>query len=273
MFRLLAYLMLLATLLLLPLITGAMLAGRALTGQVLAYTAPGNTYRDVMLLDWRTRIHWRTGTRGSDLYPMWSPDGRRLAFLSMQGFPSRFVILEPGKRLYHLPELNLPLPHMVTEMEALWQENGTALLYMPPPANRHQSGPTPIYRVSIADAAVQQIDLDSHAAQSFLNRLSDMRQGSIHSPDGRYTLVIRYEDGHWILYRLDRQHGAETRVYDSGPTMNMQAYALSPGGRYAAVTLPPFFGPNLLVFDVQTGTRHAIHHDGVTNPTWQPRQP
>lgn len=257
----------LATLLVVP---AAMQAGRLLSGHVLAYSAFSEPYTDIALLDWRTRVRWHTGTPGEDMQPVWSSDGRRLAFISAQSRESRFVIVEPGEPLRHMSPLDLPLPHMIYEMDALWHEDDTTLLYMPPAANRNSNGQPPVYRVNIEVGVAWQIDIDSDAVQSFFERLSQLRQGIVASPDGRYTLFIRYEDGHWILYRHDTQEDSETRVYDSGTINQIFSYTLSPDGRYAAaaVSRPPQSG--IIVFDLHTGMRHEIDGAGGLSPAWQP---
>lgn len=254
-------------------IGGAIIAGKMRDRPVLAYVAPPNEQADIVLLDLQTGLRLRTGVPAAvETNPVWSSDGRALAFLSARDGTLRYYVLESGAPVRAFAATTPLLrfssvrsAYVTPGRNALWSTDGMSLLFV-----QVENGQSVLYQAEAGELDPAHLDLDSAEAQAFLAQLSDIRQGYMVAADGRYRLRMAVTDGRWLVLRDDLQTGDVITVYDSGVENRITDYALSANGRYAAISLRLTDLPDITVFDIETGHSQIVSRAGGVRPAWRP---
>ena len=119
---------------------------------------------------------------GSDLFPVWSPDGSRLAFASVRdGPPQLYEIGAAGAG----PERHL----LKTDLPAVptgWTADGSMLVYM-------------VFNPKTAGGDIWMLPRDGSAPRPFLATGNDERYGTL-SKDGRWLAYVSNESGRYEVY-------------------------------------------------------------------------
>lgn len=129
MVRLILALLLPLTLATVLILAGALLAGRLTNAPMLAYTREIDARRDIHLYEPHSGLDMRlTNQPGQAFGPVWSPDGRRLAFYSQVGseFPRIYVMQLPTGQ----PRPVTPAIQAGFYSSAAWSEDGRWLLFV-----------------------------------------------------------------------------------------------------------------------------------------------
>lgn len=208
-----------------------------------------------------------TAGTGTDSRPTWSPDGRRVAFLSHR----------TGKPQVHVIAVDSDEAHQVTRLPAgvggppVWSPDGARIAFTARSRRRHRDAAKP-YRVTRAvyrfnglgylDDAVQDVfvvDAGSGEAR-LLTDDSLMNTAPQWTPDGRAIVFIAsFEPGTLAPYSRLRCVDLDGEVRDlQHPTGTVAAFGLRPDGR---VTLILYWRadrgigsrPELFVLDPVTG--------------------
>jgi Tol biopolymer transport system component len=96
-----------------------------------------------------SRVENLTQTAGTDTYPVWSPDGSRIAFVSERFEPGNvdiYVMNADGSDVSRLTD------DRAIDTQPTWSPDGTEIAF-----SRSEGGSADIYAVNVADSTVQQI--------------------------------------------------------------------------------------------------------------------
>lgn len=155
---------------------------------------------------------WRSKADGSErlqltyppmyvLQPRWSPDGKRIAFMAMQGDKpwSIFVISADGGNLEQ------PVPGDRLGFDPSWSPDGNRLLF-----GRHPTTQGP----GSGTLDLEIVDLRSHAVAKIPG--SDELWSPRWSPDGRYILAVPRDADRLMLFDIQNQKWTELAKIPAG---------------------------------------------------------
>jgi TolB protein len=198
--------------------------------------------RDAATLDWKPVVD---DFGGFDSFPVWSPDGKRIAYVSTQAGNSDIKIIsaDGGE-----PQLVVGGPSM--EESPAWSPDGKTIVFA---SNR--SGPSDIYTIFLDSAETERVipQAGTRTSPSWSGDGSEIVFVS-HRPEGR---VVSIKDLH---------SGALTRIDAEG---EVDYPVLSPGGdRIAWIRKPG----RVVIYDRSTGTTTVARTPTNSNypPAWSP---
>jgi TolB protein len=242
------------TLLLAGLIGAAIAAGRALDAStILAYVSYVGGDQEIHIMDLHRAVSINvTRSPEQDSTPAWSPDGRRIAFVSQRdrNYEIYMLDLTTGR------SVNLSNSRDTVDREAAWSAGGTLVAFTTLVASGRD--------VSIVDLAT--------GDKRVLLPDSDMADAMPQwSPDGRHIAFQTYERGQWRVEIMDFETGDIWRV--SEDAVPGQRTAWSPDG-----TLLAFVGAvgadasSIFIADVaaQTVQRMTFFSQNDHDPAWSP---
>jgi TolB protein len=224
--------------------------------------------------------------------PNWSPDGRRLAYVSFEGRQSAVYIqdLASGRRervanyegingapafspdgrslamalskdgspdIYVLDlasrQLTRLTDHYAIDTEPAWAPDGSHLLFTSDRGGRPQ-----IYRVPSTGGAAQRVTFDG-----------DYNAAASYSPDGKSLVMVTREGGRFRIVTTDPQGGSRRWISNGSldespsfaPNGNMIIYATQNNGRGVLAATP-----------LSSGASHRLSRDAgeVREPAWSP---
>jgi hypothetical protein len=183
------------TLLLAGLIGAAIAAGRALDAStILAYVSYVGGDQEIHIMDLHRAVSINvTRSPEQDSTPAWSPDGRRIAFVSQRdrNYEIYMLDLTTGR------SVNLSNSRDTVDREAAWSAGGTLVAFTTLVASGRD--------VSIVDLAT--------GDKRVLLPDSDMADAMPQwSPDGRHIAFQTYERGQWRVEIMDFETGDIWRV-------------------------------------------------------------
>ena len=178
----------------------------------LAFASDRAGHGDIFLLDRWGQLTNLTHSPGGDWNPVWSPDGRRLAFTSHQSDQADIWLfdLETGQ------QTNLTLDP-AWDYQPTWSPDGQALAFV-----SERDGDAEIYRQPLDGSAAVQLTFNDH---------QDKRPAW--SPDGKRIAFASVVDGIERLYQLDLED--EAAIKPLLPTdLNATGPVWSPDGNLIA---------------------------------------
>jgi Tol biopolymer transport system component len=137
----------------------------------------------------------RTLALAADTDPVWSPDGRRIAFRSFQDGSPQLFVLARGASPRDEPLHRSPLDEMPSD----WSRDGV------------------IFHARSADTAfdIWRVAPGAEAAEAIVRSGFNERDGRV-SPDGRWLAYASDESGRFDVYVSRLRGGARTRVSTAG---------------------------------------------------------
>ncbi|HEY4109572.1 S9 family peptidase [Puia sp.] len=192
-------------------------------------------------------------TRGNVGDLQWSPDGRRLLFVSSRSDHSIIGIYTPG-----LPTLKWIAPSFSRDESPQWSNDGSRIVFIRRPgtggapdsllANRHL--PWSLY---VADTAAGKASLLWKAPATLRGSFPSTDGGAnLHWADGNHIVFLSYHDGWPHLYSIDANaadgHGATTPS-----ARGVQPLLLTPGN-FMCEHIRLSAGRKYLVCSANTGT-------------------
>ncbi len=251
-----------------------LLGAAVLTGQsghaqpTLTFLYRAASRSDIVLMDVAlARIHNLTRHDSSDRDPVWSPDGRRLAFVSDRGGQAQLYLWEMGGRAGLLP---LVPSRIAPGYRPIWSPDGrylaveffrgTVEIYVIDTTCVRADPPCPITRLSDSqtddrfpvwspdgeriayvswldgDAEIYTVGLDGSDLRN-LTRSSGWDVSPSWSPDGSQIAFFSDRDRYRELYLMDSDGGNLRMLTDDNSPENAQAAgapAWSPDGRWLA---------------------------------------
>lgn len=200
------------------------------------------------------RTRFSQGYEGGNDFPEWSPDGRRVAYVSsrLAGGGERYLVVRDADGA---SERAYPLPGFARVFELNWYRDGKAVLV----SARGPRSRLGLYRVDLADGRVTQI----------LDRVIGRRPGmnmTAFSSDGRtlYYVVNDTEARMGRIIARDLVTGEEREVFTSRsttPETQLTSLVLSPSGSELAFTRLDSVPANLaelLVVQVSGGATRQV---------------
>lgn len=263
-----------ALLLALTLVTALILASALAVGMIgrapmLAYVGEDAGSRDLYLIEPRSRLSVRlTRHPSADLNPVWSPDGRHLAFYSLrEGQIMRvFVMTLPAGEVRRVTPLEMR--GMVSGLA--WSDDGRWLLFIHQEgitADLHHADPT----LADADAYLGVLDTDHPAAQHYLSAFEHRQRASAADQPIYFDMI---DDTDWGLFHWPPAAEAPRLVHALGPGTTPSTLALSPAGdRLAFAVIPRMLPPRLyvLLLDADGSPAGAPHRlTAGSSPAWRP---
>jgi Tol biopolymer transport system component len=214
---------------------------------------------------------------GSDIFPIWSPDGSRLAFASVRDGPPQMFELGGGGLGPERQLLNLNLPAVVSG----WAADGSIVVYT-------------LFNPKTAGGDIWTMPVNGGTARPFLATEDDERYGTV-SKDGRWLAYASNESGRYEVYvrsfpdagnlrqvstrgGLQPQWRADGRelFYLAPDRMLMSVDAGTPGAAFDPGPPRPLFATHAMWLEIQpTARTYAAVRDGqrflLANATQQAR--
>jgi TolB protein len=224
--------------------------------------------------------------------PAWSPDGRKLAYVSFEGRQSAVYVqdLASGRRervanyegingspafspdggklamtlskggnadIYVLDlasrQLTQLTDHYAIDTEPAWAPDGSHLVF-----TSDRGGKPQIYRVGVAGGPAQRVTFEG-----------DYNAAASYSPDGRSLVMVTREGGRFRVVLTDANGGGRRSVSNGSldespsfaPNGNMVIYATQNNGRGVLAATP-----------LSSGASHRLSRDAgeVREPAWSP---
>lgn len=255
------------TLLLTPVLVAAVAvaAGSAATaaGDELAVSLPSGATTDVVVvgIDGRVVRRLTSDRRASDYFPVWSPDGRRVVFVSNRdGDDELFVMSANGSGLRQLTR------NRAVDTTPAWSPDGRSLVF----ASNRAGGEHKLYVLRVDTGSARQLTRGPRTAFDVApSWSSDGKLIAFASNRAAYAnsdIWLVRPDG-TALRRLTRTPGSESRPGDEGTP------AFSPDGRRIAFSTNRDRQQEIYVMDADgTDARRLTRAPGRDDilPRWSP---
>jgi TolB protein len=243
--------------------TAAVAGGRALDSEPpLTFLYRGATRSDIVLMDVdHAYIHNLTRHDAADRDPVWSPDGRRLAFVSDRGGQAQLYLWEMGSARNAQP---LVPSRIAPGYRPIWSPDGRYL------AVEFFRGTVEIY---VIDTSCVRADPPCP-----ITRLSDTQTDDrfpVWSPDGERIAFVSWLDGDAEIYSV-RRDGSDMRNltrssgWDVSPSWSpdgQQVAFFSDRDRYRELYLMNADGSNLRMLTDDNNPENA---QAASAPVWSP---
>ncbi|GAB4512133.1 MAG: hypothetical protein OHK0046_11190 [Anaerolineae bacterium] len=214
----------------------------------------GTLSTDIMLTDVTRRLHLPLlASTENEQWPVWSPDGRKLAFIrSATGGRWRVYQWVVGAAAPELLSHNyFDSDHYAVRYDILgWSEDSSTLFFV-----QNAGGQFTYYRAGAG--AVIPVSVDDPGLQTYLTSLTEQ------TPD---TVTYDSQEGLWYLMNFA---GTE-RILPLTQAEANNALAWSPDQRHVAVTLIRNQQADLYVVDAESGVVRRLTTNGGMTPAWQP---
>jgi Tol biopolymer transport system component len=194
---------------------------------------------------------------GDDYAPRWSPDGKKIAFVSRRnGNPEIYVMDADGKNATRLT--NNPAKDDSLD----WSPDGKQIIF-----SSNRDGNYNLYRMPV------------EGENAGLSRLTDTSFDELDpsiSPDGRQILFVENEKGTYKLSMMGIDDKQRKRLTDAGDVMAYSAGAWAPDGNRFAYVIGYMDVRDILIGDKKqitsylTGDRVTWHQGMNLYPGWSP---
>lgn len=175
-------------------VSGAMAAGGLLRGGVVAFfgVLPDASDNEILIADLQTAIVVNlTHHPGDDRFPSWSPDGRRLAFISDRSGTERVYTLHPGAaapaQLLTPAEpfntydyLSYQYPH--------WSQDGERVLFTRAPSPGTYQ--IPLYSADLSSGVLSRINQTTDDGQDYIAQLMAAMDNTLYLNERSGQIVL-----------------------------------------------------------------------------------
>jgi Tol biopolymer transport system component len=235
--------------------------GHVIPTTTLAIDPLNGMTRDIALRDMHHALTVAITRRGADeRAPTWSPDGRQLAYLSLQGGVQSLWLMDADGRNRRV--INIAATGDAETAALAWSPRGDSIAFTALVGNRQS-----IFTVDVASGAQRQITATGSSASS-----------PAWSPDGSemvfaWSLVANQDifiaDVDAATQPLMRETEVQRVTSDYGMDANP---AWSPDGEYIAFFSTRDGNSNIYVYDLATQDLRRITYNAARNitPAWSP---
>lgn len=199
---------------------------------------------------------WRvTGEGGSEGWPTWSPDGRRIAFQSdRSGNWDIWIINADGSGLVQLTR------HKANDRYAAWSPDGSKMAF-----TSNRSGNEEVWVLSIEEALAQ--GDDSSAVN--LTKSPKRDRYPMWSPDGNRLTFNTNRDGNYEVYIMNAD-GSQPRNVSRSPKSTEGLADWSPDGRRLVLYSDREDNKEIFILDLASGNWTNVSNDPASDEfcTW-----
>ncbi len=191
-----------------------------------------------------------THDRSIDLSPVWSPDGRKIAYVSYRSGSPKIYVMDVATRATRMlcgyPGMNIT---------PAWRPGGKELAVA-----LSKGGSQDLYLVDLSGKIVRKLGVGFGSSISVSPNWS---------PDGEKLAYVSNESGNPQIYIYDLATGQKTRLTYSGKYNTSPAW--SPKGDWIAYCGQDGGGFNIYVIHPDGSDSHALTHGGGNvAPRWSP---
>jgi TolB protein len=144
-----------------------------------------------------------TNRAARDWFPMWSPDGTRVAFASDAAGNEDIYMLEIASGT--MTQLT---DHPADDIYPMWSPDGQQIMFLSERQTPLVSGTIDLYVLSIAEGTVQPLADDDV-----------FTGGEVWSADGRYAAYVSNQSGNWQIYLRDTDSGTIQQMTTTGDNL------------------------------------------------------